>query len=194
MGESNQLTMEMANSKHILRPWFASLPLSRITLTNKDFTWKPCSQVHLSGEFGPRQLAETADGVVLQDQDSSNHQTRPQLSSQPSLPSLHWVWCVPATLDNSLSLVLSRTQSPHLQVTTLGPFLPLKFYKKAPFHLPMNDFYYSLGDESFFFFSPRPPSTQLYVLDVGPSGSAIWDATSAWLDEQCRVCAQDPNR
>ncbi|XP_070127842.1 retinol dehydrogenase 16 isoform X2 [Equus caballus] len=28
---------------------------------------------------------------------------------------------------------------------------------------------------------------------VGPSGSAVWDATSAWLDEQCHVCTQDLN-
>ena len=47
---------------------------------------------------------------------------------------------------------------------------------------------------SFFFFSPKPPSTQLYILVVGPSSCGMWDATSAWPDERCRVRAQDLNR
>ena len=43
------------------------------------------------------------------------------------------------------------------------------------------------------FFSPNPPSTQLYTLVVGPSSCGMWDAASAWLDERCHVHAQDPN-
>src|SRR3712207_503461 len=48
----------------------------------------------------------------------------------------------------------------------------------------------------------RPPRSTLfpyttlfrsYILFEGPSGSAVWDATSAWLDERYRVRAQDPN-
>ena len=46
----------------------------------------------------------------------------------------------------------------------------------------------------FFFFSPKHPSTQLYILAVGPAGCAMWDATSAWLDERCHVRAQNPNQ
>ena len=38
---------------------------------------------------------------------------------------------------------------------------------------------------SFFFFSPKLPSTYLYILVVGPSGCATRDATSAWFDEWC---------
>ena len=34
-------------------------------------------------------------------------------------------------------------------------------------------------------FSPKPLSTQLCILVVGPAGCAMWDAASAWLDEQC---------
>ena len=45
-----------------------------------------------------------------------------------------------------------------------------------------------------FFFSPKPPSTQLYILVVGPSSCGMWDAAWAWPDERCHVCAQDPNR
>ena len=37
----------------------------------------------------------------------------------------------------------------------------------------------------FFFFSPKHPSTWLYILVVGPSGSVMWETASAWLDEQC---------
>ena len=33
----------------------------------------------------------------------------------------------------------------------------------------------------------------MYVLAVGPSGCAVWDAASAWPDERCHVRAQDPN-
>uniref|UniRef100_A0A9L0SDY8 Phosphatidylinositol-4,5-bisphosphate 3-kinase catalytic subunit beta n=1 Tax=Equus caballus TaxID=9796 RepID=A0A9L0SDY8_HORSE len=29
---------------------------------------------------------------------------------------------------------------------------------------------------------------------VGPPGCAMWDATSAWLDERCHVHTQDPNQ
>ena len=47
---------------------------------------------------------------------------------------------------------------------------------------------------SFLFFSPKPPSTWLYILVVGPSGCAIWDAASEWPDEQYYVHVQDPNQ
>ena len=42
--------------------------------------------------------------------------------------------------------------------------------------------------------SKAHPSTLLYVLVVSASGCAVWDATSAWLDEWCHVHAQDPNQ
>ena len=45
-----------------------------------------------------------------------------------------------------------------------------------------------------FFFSQKPPSTYLYALVAGPSGCAMWDATSAWLDEQGHVHAPDLNQ
>ena len=37
----------------------------------------------------------------------------------------------------------------------------------------------------FSFFSSKPFSTQLCILVAGPSGSAMWDTASAWLDERC---------
>ena len=46
----------------------------------------------------------------------------------------------------------------------------------------------------FCFFSPNPPSTQLYILAVGPSGYGMWDAASVWPDEWCHVRTQDPNQ
>ena len=45
----------------------------------------------------------------------------------------------------------------------------------------------------FFLLVSKPPSTQLYILAVGPSSCAMWDTTSAWLDEQSHVHTQDPN-
>ena len=45
-----------------------------------------------------------------------------------------------------------------------------------------------------FFLSLKPPGTQLYIPVVSVSGCAMWDAISAWPDEQCHVCAQDPNQ
>ena len=53
---------------------------------------------------------------------------------------------------------------------------------------------------AFFFFLLLlflPKATQVHnciFLVVGPSGCAMWEATSAWPDEQCHVCAQDPNQ
>ena len=45
-----------------------------------------------------------------------------------------------------------------------------------------------------FCFSPKPSITYLHILGVGPSSCGMWDAASAWLDEWCHVCAQDPNQ
>ena len=45
----------------------------------------------------------------------------------------------------------------------------------------------------FFFFSSSSQSTQFYVLVVGLSSCAVWDAASAWPDGRCRVHTQDPN-
>ena len=48
---------------------------------------------------------------------------------------------------------------------------------------------------SLFFLSPQiPPAHSCVFLVVGPSSCGFWDATSAWPDERCHVCAQDPNR
>ena len=48
---------------------------------------------------------------------------------------------------------------------------------------------------SFFLFLPKAPQyIVVYILVVGPSSYGTWNAASAWLDELCRVRAQDPNR
>ena len=36
---------------------------------------------------------------------------------------------------------------------------------------------------STFFFSLNPPSTELYILVVGPSSCGMWDAASMWPDD-----------
>ena len=45
---------------------------------------------------------------------------------------------------------------------------------------------------SFSFFSPKPPSTQLYIPVVSASRCAMWDAASAQPDERRHVCSRDP--
>ena len=71
--------------------------------------------------------------------------------------------------------------------------------KSMPFALPMTK--YSLSNVIFFFkilffpFSPQsPPVHSCIFFVVGPSSYGIWDAASAWLDEQCHVHAQDSNQ
>ena len=45
------------------------------------------------------------------------------------------------------------------------------------------------------FFSSQSPSVHSYIFFVvGPSSCGMWDAASAWLDEQCHVRAQDSNQ
>ena len=47
----------------------------------------------------------------------------------------------------------------------------------------------------FFPFSPqsRPVHSCIFLV-VGPSSCGMWDAASAWFDEQCHVRAQDSNQ
>ena len=50
---------------------------------------------------------------------------------------------------------------------------------------------------SFFFFPlflPKSPQYIVVYLVVGPSSCAMWDATSAWPDEQGHARPQDPNQ
>ena len=51
----------------------------------------------------------------------------------------------------------------------------------------------SVINHPLFLLLPKEPSTQLYIPVVGPSSCGMWDAASAWPDERCNVCAQDPN-
>ena len=47
----------------------------------------------------------------------------------------------------------------------------------------------------FFPFSPQSPPVHSFVFFVvGPSSCGVWDAASAWFDEQCHVRAQDSNQ
>ena len=47
----------------------------------------------------------------------------------------------------------------------------------------------------FFPFSPQsPPVDSCVFFVVGPSSCGMWDAASAWSDEQCHVRTQDSNR
>ena len=47
----------------------------------------------------------------------------------------------------------------------------------------------------FFPFSPQsPPVHSCIFFVVGPSSCGMWDAASAWFDEQCHLRAQDSNQ
>ena len=54
-----------------------------------------------------------------------------------------------------------------------------------------------LPTTSFFFpllFLPKSPQYIVVYFSCDPSSCGMWDAASAWLDEQCPVHTQDPNR
>ena len=59
-------------------------------------------------------------------------------------------------------------------------------------------FFFYLFLKILFIFFPFSPQSSLVhscvFLIVGPSSCGMWDAASAWLDEQYHVHAQDPNR
>ena len=91
---------------------------------------------------------------------------------------------LPGTLDNTPSLLQEQEE--------LAPCAQLDFRNATDqlllcVGLPVVVIF-------FLFFSPKPPSTWLYIVVVRASGCAMWDATSAWPDEQCHVCTQDPNQ
>ena len=46
----------------------------------------------------------------------------------------------------------------------------------------------------FSFFSPKAPVHSCVFFVVGSSSCGMWDAASAWSDEQCHVRAQDSNQ
>src|SRR3712207_4949693 len=74
---------------------------------------------------------------------------------------------------------LSKWSVPNLTIRSWGwPHLNHFFFK---------DFIIS-------FFSPTPPVHSCTFFVVGPSSCGMWDATSAWFDEQCHVRAQDSNQ
>ena len=56
-------------------------------------------------------------------------------------------------------------------------------------------FFFFLRFWFFFPFSPQSPPVHSYIFFVvGPSSCGMWDATSAWFDEQCHVRTQDLNQ
>ena len=60
---------------------------------------------------------------------------------------------------------------------------------------PTHYYYYYFLKILFFPFSPQsPPVRSCIFFVVGPSSCSMWDAASAWFDEQCHVRAQDLNQ
>ena len=58
--------------------------------------------------------------------------------------------------------------------------------RESRFQSQLHNFFFF----SRFYFSPKAP----WYIVVGPSSCGMWDAASAWPDEQCHVRAQDSNR
>ena len=46
---------------------------------------------------------------------------------------------------------------------------------------------------SFLLFLPKSLQYIVVYIVVGPSSCGMWDAASAWPNEQCHISAQDPN-
>src|SRR3712207_1540984 len=60
---------------------------------------------------------------------------------------------------------------------------------------PSSLFFFFFLKILFFPFSPQsPPVHSCIFFVVGPSSCSMWDAASAWLNEQCHVRAQDSNQ
>ena len=56
-------------------------------------------------------------------------------------------------------------------------------------------FFFKIFFFYFFPFSPQSPQVHSCIFFiVGPSSCGMWDAASAWLNEQCHVRAQDSNQ
>ena len=63
-----------------------------------------------------------------------------------------------------------------------------------PFTLSCEHFFF-LKILFFFLFLPKAPQyIVVYSFFMGPSSCGMWDAASAWFDEQCHVHAQDSNQ
>ena len=45
-----------------------------------------------------------------------------------------------------------------------------------------------------FLLLPKAPQYMVVYAIAGPSSCGMRNGTSAWLDEHCRACTQDPNR
>ena len=66
--------------------------------------------------------------------------------------------------------------------------------RKAKIHFSLAFIYFFLRFY-FFPFSPQsPPVHSCIFFVVGPPSCGMWDAASAWSDEQCHVHAQDSNQ
>ena len=75
-------------------------------------------------------------------------------------------------------------------------FIYLFLVRKADPELTSVPIFFCFFFFNFIFpFSPQSPLVHSCVfLVVGPSSCGMWDTASAWLDEQCHVRGQDPNR
>ena len=72
---------------------------------------------------------------------------------------------------------------------------PERLQSKISYNMSYLFFFLFFKDFVFPFFPPQsPPVHSCVFLVVGPSSCGMWDAASAWLDEQCHVCTQDLNQ
>ena len=74
----------------------------------------------------------------------------------------------------------------HVELILTSPYIPQKFSTEI-FFLKILFFPFSPQ-------SPPPPVHSCMFFIVSPSCCGMWDAASAWYDEQCHVLAQDSNQ
>ena len=102
--------------------------------------------------------------------------------------------------------VQAHNQSSLLLLVTKGAWWQKRTDKHEPSTMPTGKAYQLLPLHSFFplffflrfyffLFSPQsPPVHSCLFFIVGPSSCGMWDAASAWSDEQCHVRALDSNQ
>ena len=77
------------------------------------------------------------------------------------------------------------------------PCSSINFCKSIILNSLSNSLYISIYFLRFYFFpfSPQSPLVHRCIFFiVAPSSCGMWDAASAWFDEQCHVCTEDLNQ
>ena len=101
--------------------------------------------------------------------------------------------CKPGMLTEQISLNCGL--APGIgQLSCVRAGQPLNRSPSGGQAVPTPPYYLFFKDFIFSFFPQSPPVHSCIFFVVGPSSCGMWDAASAWSDEQCHVLAQDSNQ